>query len=350
MTQTASQTHQHRMVRRRPDDISFARLSEIARSPKACLTLFERLRFPDGLACPWCGACEPTSRFVRHRSRPGLYSCGTCRKQFSLTSGTAMHRTKLPLGQWLRAIWLIVSSSKGISARKLGEMLGLTYKVAWHLGHRIRSMMTEGDLVLGRLGAVVEMDEVYAGAPPRPQNRPEGSPPPVPSAPVGRGTKRPLVLTMVERGGLAVMKRISSHSTAAIEGAARPHLASGATLATDALPAYQRVATSAEHRHLRVNHSAGEFVAHDPEGLQPPAHTNTAESLHNDVRRAVLGVWHWISAKHLDRYLGEIAWRRNRKAEAHLSRIAAVLSSGVGPLPFDHLTGRAWGEPPAGPI
>ena len=138
MPQIPSRPHKHNMVRRRPDDISFARISEIARSEEACLTLFERLRFPDGLTCPGCGACEPSSRFVRHRSRPGLYTCNSCRKQFSLTSGTAMHRTKLPLGQWLRAIWLVVASSKGVSARKLGEMLGITYKVAWHLGHRIR--------------------------------------------------------------------------------------------------------------------------------------------------------------------------------------------------------------------
>ncbi len=345
MTQNPSRAHKHRMVRRRPDDISFARISEIARSDEACLTLFERLRFPDGLACPWCGACEPSSRFVRHRSRLGLYTCGACRKQFSLTSGTAMHRTRLPLGQWLRAIWLVVASSKGISARKLGEMLGLTYKVAWHMGHRIRSMMAEGALVLGSLGGVVELDEVYAGAPPRPQNRPAGTPPPVSTAPTGRGTKRPLVLAVVERGGSAVMKRIASHSTKAIKAGAKPHLDPAATLATDALPAYWRVASGAGHVHLTVNHSAKEFVAHDPQGALPPAHTNTAESLHNDLRRAVLGVWHWISPRHLDRYLGEITWRRNRKELAHFQRIAAVLASGAPPLPFDGLTGGAFLEP-----
>jgi hypothetical protein len=307
MTQSRPSTPQHRMVRRRPDDISFARLSAIARSDEACLALCERLRFPDGLAGPGCGACEPSSRFVRHRSRPGLYRCGTGRKQFVPTSGTAMHRTKLPLGQWLRAIWLLVSSSQGISARKLGAMLGLTYKVAWHLGHRIRSMMTEGASVLGQFGAVVERDEVHAGAPPRPQNQPAGSPPPVFSAPTGRGTKRPLVLTLVERDGPGVMRRVQSPSPKAIEDVARPQLAPGATLSTDALPASRRVAASAEPPHLTVNPSAGEFVAHDPEGLQPPAHATTAESLHHDVRRAVMGVWHGISAKHLDRCLQEIA-------------------------------------------
>ena len=170
---TRIQPHQHRMIRRHPDNISFACFSEIARVPEACLALFERLRFPKGLICPWRGVCEPNSRFVRHRSRPGLYACGACRRQFSLTSGTAIHRTKLPLGQWLRAIWLVVSSSNGISARKLGEMLDVTYKVAWHLGHRIRAMMAEGASVLGSLGGVVELDEA-SRAVRRSQTNPSG--------------------------------------------------------------------------------------------------------------------------------------------------------------------------------
>lgn len=87
-----------------------------------------------------------------------------------------------------------------------------------------------------------------------------------------------------------------------------------------------------------MTHSAGEFVAYDPDGVGPPSHTNTAESLHNDLRRSVMGVWHWISEKHLDRHLGEITWRRNHKKDWHLQRIAAVLASGALPLSFDHLT------------
>ena len=200
-------------------------------------------------------------------------------------------------------------------------------------------MMADGALVLGSFGGVVELDEVYAGAPPRPQNRPAGAPPPVSNAPVGRGTTRPLVLTMVERGGPAIMKRIGTHSGEAIEDAARPHLDPTATLATDGLAAYGQVAAAAGHPHLVVIHSTGEFVAHDPDGLGPPAHTTTAESLHNDLRRSVMGVWHWISERHLDRYLSEITWRRNHKSAGHLQRIAAVLASGAPPLPFDALTG-----------
>ena len=202
----------HKPVKRASDNITFAEIEKIASDEAACLALFERLRFPDGLRCTACGASEADGKcFTRHLSRSGLFTCGACRHQFTLTSGTAMHRTRLPLGQWLRAIWLIVASSKGMSARKLSEMLGITYKVAWHMGHRIRAMMADENVVLS---GVVEMDEIYAGAPPRKKHG--GGPSGVKS---GRGPRRPLMLTMAERGGPVAFQRIASHSIAAIRGA-----------------------------------------------------------------------------------------------------------------------------------
>jgi transposase-like protein len=318
------------MGKRRPNDITFAQIEEIARDPEKCRALVEALRFPCGLICPSCAA-EPERAFVRHRTRPGVFTCGACRKQFSLTSGTAMHRTRLPLGQWIRAIWLIAASSKGISARKISEMLGITYKTAWHLGHRIRAMMIGGDLVLS---GVVEMDEVYAGAPPR--KRHGGGPT---GAKTGRGPRRPLVLTIAERNGRVILRRIESHSTAAIKAAADGRIADGAIIATDALPAYRKVA--AGHAHLTVTHSAGEYVARDPAGLGVDAHTNTAEAIHGEIRRAVIGVWHWISGKHLDRYLNELAWRRNLRQRCHLDRIASIFGSMAGPAPYARIVQKS---------
>ena len=119
-------THEHRHIRRSPDNITFAAIERLAADEGACLAFFEAARFPGGLICSACGAQEGQGDyFTRHRARPGLFTCGNCRRQFSITSGTAMHRTRLPLGQWLRAIWLLAASSKGVSARKLSEMLGL---------------------------------------------------------------------------------------------------------------------------------------------------------------------------------------------------------------------------------
>lgn len=320
--------HVHRPVRRNPHDITFAAIKKIASDEAACLAFFKAIRFSGGLICPVCDADEREgARFIHHRSRSGLYTCTGCRRQFSITSGTAMHRT-LPLGQWLRAIWLLASSSKGISARKLGEMLGLSYKVAWHLFHRIRTMMSNRQI---SLTGVVEIDEIYAGAPPR--KRHGGGPSGVP---VGRGPRRPLVLTMVERGGRVAFDRIASHSSVAIGRAAQPVLDPDATVMTDNLPAYRRAVKG--HEHLTVTHSAKEYVAHDAGGSGLDAHTNTAESVHGLIRRAVIGVWHWISQKHLDRYLDELSWRHNRRDDGHLLRIVDAIGHGGQPLSMRALT------------
>lgn len=321
----------HRPVKRAPDNITFVEIEKIASNQSACLTLFEQLRFPDGLRCVKCGAAEVIGKlFTRHRTRPGLFTCCACRRQFTITSGTAMHRTRLPLGQWLRAIWLIVSASKGVSARKLSEMLGITYKVAWHLAHRIRAMMTDESIVLS---GIVEMDEVYAGAPPRKKHG--GGPSGVRS---GRGPRRPLVLTMVERGGSAVFRRIASHSIAAIRGASHNRISSDAVISTDALPAYRKAVSG--RAHVTVKHSAGEFVRRNADKSGLDAHTNAAKAMHAEIRRAGIGVWHWISPKHLDRYLDEISWRHNRRDIGHLRRIASVLSSAGRPLPVSRLVGK----------
>lgn len=323
-------THVHRPVRRNPHDITLAAIEKIASDDAACLAFFKAIRFPGGLICPACGAVEAEGAgFTHHRTRVGLFTCGSCRRQFSITSGTAMHRTRLPLAQWLRAIWLLVSSSKGISARKLGEMLGLSYKVAWHLCHRIRTMMSDRQI---SLSGVVEIDEISAGAPPR--RRQGGGPS---GAPSGRGPRRPLVLTMVERGGRVAFERIASHSSKAIGQAVAPVVEPDATIITDALPAYRRVAKG--HEHLTVIHSAGQFVVPNADGSGVDAHTNTAESVHGLIRRAVIGVWHWISQKHLDRYLDELSWRHNRRDEGHLIRILDAIGSGGQPLSMRALTG-----------
>lgn len=321
----------HRPVKRASDNITFAEIEKIASDQSACLAFFEQMRFPDGLRCPACDASEVSGQgFIRHRSRLGLFTCCECRKQFTLTSGTAMHRTRLPLGQWLRAIWLVAASSKGISARKLSEMLGITYKVAWHLGHRIRAMMIEESVILS---GVVEMDEIYAGAPPRKDHG--GGPSGVKS---GRGPRRPLVLTMAERGGSVIFRRIASHSIAAIKAASHNRISGDAVVSTDALPAYRKAVSG--RAHITVKHSKAEFVRRNAYGASVDAHTNTAEAVHAEIRRAVIGVWHWISRKHLDRYLDEISWRHNHRDVEHLGRIAAVLSSAGHPLAVSDLVGN----------
>ena len=164
---------------------------------------FERARWSDGPVCPSCGTVGG-SRWIRTVRR---WNCKGCRHQFTVTAGTSMHRTHLPLLTWAQAIDLVVASSKGISAVKLSEILGVSYETAWHLGHRIRAMMAENSPLLS---GIVEIDETYGGAPPRKRAKPEREDDrePPPPSPKGRGTKRPLLLVAAERGGDVVTRVI----------------------------------------------------------------------------------------------------------------------------------------------
>ena len=296
---------------------------------------FERARWPDGPVCPVCG-CVNRSCWLRTIRR---WECTACRRQFSVTAGTPMHRTHLPLLTWAQAIYLIVASSKGISAVKLSEMLGVSYGTAWHLGHRIRAMMAEQNMLLSGL---VEIDETYAGAPPRKRAKPEREDDdrdPPPPNPKGRGTKRPLLLVAAERGGAVVTKVIPAHGKAAVAEALSSVLDADAVAMTDGLPAYKHL--GAARTHLSVNHSQREYARTD-EATGHRVHVNRVESFNGFLGRAVVGVFHFVSPKHLGRYAGEAAFRWNRKADACLERMALLVRNGVGrTLPYGFLTGAA---------
>jgi transposase-like protein len=295
---------------------------------------FERARWPDGPVCPSCGAVDRAYWLKTVRR----WECCVCARQFSVTVGTPMHRTHLPLLTWAQAIYLVVASSKGISAVKLSEMLGVTYKTAWFLGHRVRAMMAEDHPLLS---GVVEIDEMYAGASPRKRAKPV---PPhdkddrTPKNPQGRGTKRPLVLVAAERGGEVVAQVVPTHGREAIAEALEGKLAPDAVVMTDGLPAYKHL--GAKHAHLSVNHSDREYARTDPATGQR-VHVNRVESFNGFLRRAVVGVWHKISAKHLGRYLGETAFHWNQKKEALLDRMTRMVRMGEGRLlPYAVLTAR----------
>lgn len=290
---------------------SFSDISRLTVTEDAAIDFAEQLRWPNGICCHRCESANIT----RLRGRRGRYRCRACARQFSIRTGTPMECSRLPISTWLRGLWLIISSSKGISSLKLAEMLGIQQKSAWFLGHRVRAMMAWA-VRAPISGSIVEIDEVYAGAPPRKRN--SGGPTGVKS---GRGPRRPLVLTVAVRGGEVRFRQIKSHGMADIGPATDAIVASSGTFMTDSLPAYSVL--SGEHR--TVKHSDKEFSRTDPDGIE--THVNTAESCHADLRRMVLGVHHWISQKHLDRYLDDLAFRRShRKTDFH-SKLQQVFAS-----------------------
>ena len=133
-----------------------------------CRKFFETARWPNGRICPHCG-CDVSYVIKAKNQRPGRYECKKCKHQFTVTTKTALHSTKLSLWKWLQAMYLILSSSKGISSVVLARWLGVTQPTAWKMGHTIRKMMDPNQSDAGLLSGVVELDEMYLGGNPRPQ-------------------------------------------------------------------------------------------------------------------------------------------------------------------------------------
>src|ERR1035437_1760997 len=127
-----------------------------------CRNYLEALRWHEGTRCPRCGSEKISSILKRDQ-----YDCDSCRYQFSVTAGTIFHDTHLPLVKWFLATYMLCQSRKGMSANQLKRMLGISYKTAWYLCHRIRAAMSAADEEQPKLHGTVEVDETYVGGKPR---------------------------------------------------------------------------------------------------------------------------------------------------------------------------------------
>jgi transposase-like protein len=257
---------------------------------------FEKLRWPNGPACVHCGS-EKVTRIEGKSVRPGVIQCNDCREQFTVTVGTVMEDSHLPLAKWVKAFHFMASSKKGMSALQLQRNLGLgSYRTAWHLAHRIRyAMRTE---VSAKLSGTVEIDETYIGGKPRGKhNQPKGSN-------IGRGTKKTPVIVLVQRDGNARSKPVERCDALTLKWAIRTGVEKTSTIMTDDWTAYRGLGKEFDGGHHVVNHTAGEYSR----GF---AYTNTAESFFSLIKRGVYGNFHHVSRQHMFRYCDEFSFRWN---------------------------------------
>lgn len=262
----------------------------------------ERIIWVGGRYCPHCGSVASSA--LRGRScRPGLYQCRDCRLQFTVTTRTPMHATKLDLRIWVCAMFLVLTSSKGISSVVMGRLLGVNQKTAWKLGHAIREMMDDRNRELLPLEDIVEVDEAYVG----------GAPKSLFGAynPAGKGTGKPMIFVAASRDGQARAKVVPNDQRATLEPVLLEWLdPKTTTLMTDGSTSYPGLGKTMAAHHT-VIHSHKEFA--NPE---TGAHVNTAEAVISQVQRALVGVYHNLGRKHLQRYLNEIVWRWNHRDPA----------------------------------
>jgi transposase-like protein len=255
---------------------------------------FESRRWPHGPACVHCGSVN-VYRLGGESSRPGCLECRDCRKQFTVTVGTVMEDSHLPLSVWAKAFHFMVSSKKGMSALQLQRNLGLgSYRTAWFLAHRIREAMRM-EPVAGMLKGVIEGDETYVGGKPR-----RGGPP----RKKGRGTTKTPVVVLVARDGKARSQPIQTVDAKSLRGALKA-VHEDAKVYTDELPSWAK-AVRGDFVHEKVHHGKGEYARGD-------VHTNTAESYFALLKRGVYGTFHHISKKHMHRYCAEFDFRWNGK-------------------------------------
>jgi transposase-like protein len=267
----------------------------------------ESLRWPNGPVCPHCGESEREPYRLKSTTRK-LWKCAACRKQYTVTVGTIFEGSHIPLNKWLLAFYLLCSSKKGMSAHQLHRMLGVTYKSAWFMCHRIRYAM-EQPAFQDKLTGVVEVDETYVGGKVRRSNerqyRPLDPRQPDKRMQAGRGSDKTPVVALVERGGMVRAERVATVTGRELKGAIRRHVDTSATIMTDSFASYRGLGKE----------YAGHFaVNHQDMYVDGEVHTNTAENFFSILKRGIDGVYHHVSEAHLPRYLDEFTFRYNNRA------------------------------------
>ena len=260
----------------------------------------EATRWPNGPECPHCGIVNEATRFKGKAHRPGVFKCNACGEQFTATVGTVFERSKIPLNKWLLANYLMNASKKGVSAHQLHRTLGVTYKTAWFMAHRLRAAMAETNPApLGGEGKVVEADETVVGGKEKNKRLSKRNP-----KNIGAVGKQ-IAFTLVERGGRARSFHVANVSGATLRPIIVRHLDRKSALMTDDAGQYRPIGEEFA-RHEAVNHGIEEYVRGD-------VHSNTVEGFFSILKRGVIGVYHHVSEAHLHRYLAEFDFRYSNR-------------------------------------
>lgn len=288
-------------------------LAEKFNTEEKAREFLEKTLWPDGAVCPHCGVLGESYRLhakpgSKRPVRPGVWKCGACRQQFTVRVGTIFEDSHIPLHKWLMAMHLMNASKKGMSSHQLHRMLGITYKSAWFMTHRIRWAM-RNDGPMPPLSGTVEVDETYVGGKMRvgsqavkPGERPQDHPSAI--------TNKAPVVSLVERNGKVRSIHVANVTAANLKEVMRENVEPTAHVNTDESVVYDFVGKEFA-RHSTVNHSAKEYSRHEPDGTV--SSTNTVEGFFSLIKRGVYGTFHRVSRQHLHRYLSEFDFRYNAR-------------------------------------
>jgi transposase-like protein len=261
----------------------------------------EAIRWPNGPVCPHCGEAQKVYRLAGKSHRPGLIHCNACSGSFTVTTGSVMESSHVPLNKWVLAYRLMASSKKGISAHQLHRTIGVTYKTAWFMAHRIReSMRDAAPAPMGGEGKIIEADETYYGAKdkdtdPKMRRRRKGKP--------GPGGKSK-ILSLVERDGKSRSFKMGDFRETTLRKMLVENAAPGTRLMTD--EGMPKFLPGHFLKHESVKHGADEYVRGD-------VTSNTVESFFALFKRGMRGTYQHCGPQHLQRYLDEFDFRYSNR-------------------------------------
>jgi transposase-like protein len=281
---------------------------------KAAMKHFQAIRWGNGEFCPHCGHDK-----VYHPKKGTRFACAQCGERFSILTGTIFENTKLPLKVWFGAIWMITNHPKGIASTTLARDLGITQKSAWFVLHRLRHAARTQSFNAPLTGKV-QVDETFVGG--KGSNRPGRRGP-------GRAMygKTSVIGAVNEKGEVTAKVLPLTLGRPEAQKFINETLAPDAMLVTDAHQSFWGIEG---HPHVMINHHRGEFS-------KGGFHTNTIESVWAQLKRQINGTHHWVSAKHLQQYVSEMAWRMSRRAMTAQERVNALFSAVEGRLTYNAL-------------
>jgi transposase-like protein len=290
-------------------------LNRLFSADDECREILTKLRWPNGVECPRC----KTNNVWWLRTRK-QFTCGECAYQFSVMSGTIFNDSHLPLTTWLMAVLLLVEARKGFSANQMKRTIGVSYKTAWYLCHRIRAAMAQAERPM--LDGTVEMDETYVGGV---EHRGR----------TGRATDKEIVVGIRQRGGDLRFFHVHDVQSGTLAKYIKENISTDVdVIVTDEYPAYPKaMIKSGIHgaKHKTIRHKDKVYVDGD-------IHTNTVESAFSLLKRGIIGTWHRLSAKHLQAYLDEMSFRFDRRNQPDLFLDTLRHMVTADPLTFQDLT------------
>lgn len=299
---------------------TFASLSDLMIAipdEQAAIDHFTAIRWRDGAFCPYC-----QGRRIYTFSDRRTHKCADCRKRFSIKVGTIFEDTKVPLLKWLMALWLMTSHKKSIASTRLAKDIKVTQKTAWFMLHRLRHAASTKSFN-APLKEVVEADETFGGGKEKNKHAWQRS---------GdtKGCKgKAVVFGMLERDGKLRAIHVPDLKAHNVQKQSGEHVEAGSHVMTDEHPSF--VGLRGRYGRHTVNHSAGQYVR------SFYAHTNGIEGAWSLLKRQVYGTRHWVSPKHLGRYVAEMTWRYHRRSMGEGERLNALIAESNGRLTYPAL-------------